>query len=160
MAALNPSTLETHPTGTINKNGIITGNWEILNAILNPNLSDTDPTYGALYGVLENAVNGQRGMVTLTSGTTLNIDMSTARMKKLLVAHDVTTINVNNKKGGREVVILITADASTRALTWNGSHKWASTPITSIPAGKSARITIACTDTTNSGVYLSGTIEP
>lgn len=160
MSKLVPSTLETHPTGTINKNGIINGNWEILNAMLDPDLTDTDPTYGALYGVIEDAVNGQRGMTTLTSAATVNVSMKGRRMQKLSIAHDVTTLNVNDKKAGREVVLLITADGTDRDITWNVSHKWAGTAITTIPANKSARITIACTDTTNSGVYLSGTLQP
>lgn len=160
MSQLSPSQLEDHPTGTINKNGIINGNWRILNALLDPELVSTDPTYGTLYGLLERAVRGQRGMTTLAYAATVEVKMADgSALQKLTLAGNVT-IDLDQKAAGRSTTLIIHGDGSTRSVTWDASHKWASAAITSIPANKIARIQIDCEDDTNGGVILSGTITP
>lgn len=154
---LTPSTLEDHATGTLAKNAIIRGNWAKLNAMLDPDLDSTDPTYAAQYGILEAAINGQRGITTKSYLATVQVSMKGKRMQKLVLAGNVI-IDVDNKKAGREVVLHIHGDGSSRTVTWDAAHKWASPAITTIAANKVARITIACEDGTSAGVILSGTV--
>lgn len=160
MSLLDPSKLEDHSTGTINKNGIINGNWRKLNALLDPDLSPTDPTYGTLFGLLERAVRGQRGATSLTYAATVEVKLADgSALQKLSLAGNVT-IDLDQLAAGRSTVLIIIGDGSTRTVTWDGSHKWASAAITSIAAGKVARIQIDCLDDTNAGVVLTGSVTP
>ncbi len=158
MSKLNPSGLETHSTGTINKNGILNGNWERLNALLNPDLSDTDPLYGSLYGVLEQAVNGQRGLTVITYASAIEVRMDGRRMQKVTLAGNLQ-IDVDAEKAGREVVLFIVGDGSSRTLTFAASYRWGGPAITTVPANKIMRLTISCLGTAASEVILTATIE-
>lgn len=158
MSLLTPSALEDHSTGTINKNGIINGNWRKLNAILNPSLSDTDPIYGTLYGVLEQAVNGQRGLTVISYASAIEVRMDGRRMQKVTLAGNLQ-IDVDAEKAGREVVLFIVGDGSSRTITFAASYRWGSPAITTVPANKIMRLTISCLGTAASDVILSATIE-
>jgi hypothetical protein len=158
MSKLNPSGFETHSTGTINKNGILNGNWERLNALLNPDLSDTNPLYGSLYGVLEQAVNGQRGLTVITYASAIEVRMDGRRMQKVTLAGNLQ-IDVDAEKAGREVVLFIVGDGSSRTLTFAASYRWGGPAITTVPANKIMRLTISCLGTAASEVILTATIE-
>lgn len=60
MALLSPSTLESHPAGTLNIGGIINDNWGKINKLFDPALSSGDP----LYGLIAQAIEGQGGGLT------------------------------------------------------------------------------------------------
>lgn len=159
MSLLDPSQLEDHPTGTINKNGIINGNWRKLNALLDPDLSDADPTYGDLYGVLEQAVNGQRGLTTIAYASSIEVRLDGRRMQKVTLAGNLE-IDVDAEKAGREVVLYIVGDGSSRTITFAAGYRWAGPAITTVPANKIMRLTISCLGASSaSEVILTATIE-
>lgn len=165
MSKLPYSGLETHESGTLGQSAIINANWRVIEALLNPTLLDTDPTYGALYGALAEAVAGQKVPATiLTSGTAITVDLRSGENQVLYALHNVT-FTLDGKKTGRRTRLWVKGSGATRTLTWPGSaFAWASAAVTSVPSGKWAFIDLqsiydsdAATDTL---VLATGTVAP
>ena len=155
------STLETHEAGTLSQQAIINANWRILEAILNPDLSDTDPTYGSLYGAIERALNGQRGMETVApvaTPTYTEVSLKGTRIQKVTLSGNIN-LQAIDRIAGREVSLVIKGDGSSRTLTWNASHIWVETPLTTLAAGKTAAVNIYCTGTTNADIILRADVQ-
>ncbi len=165
MSKLPHSSLETHEAGTLGQAAIINANWRILEAILNPDLLDTDPTYGQLYGAIARAMAGQKVPATiLTSATGVTVDLREGEVQTLYAVHNVT-FTLDGKKTGRRTRLFVKGSGGARTLTWPGSNfAWASAAITSVGSGKWAIIDLqsiydsdASTDTL---VIASGQVAP
>lgn len=165
MAKLPNSGLETHESGSLSAQAIINANWRVIEAILDPELESTDPTYGSLYGAIAEAVDGQKVAATiLTSATSLTVDLRDGAVQVLYALHNVT-ITLDGKKTGRRTRLYVKGSGGARTLTWPGSNfAWASAAIASVPSGKWAFIDLqsiydsdAATDTL---VIATGTVAP
>lgn len=150
MSVLANTTLETHPSGTINKNGIINGNWAILERILDPALSSADP----VYGLVARVANGQRSLTTVAYAASVNVDL-TKPMTRLALTGDVT-IALTNKAAGRGTVLLLTADATDRVITWPTGVLWSGAPYLVVRASSAAVVYIASTTTLDTGIFMQG----
>jgi hypothetical protein len=150
MALLPNTTLETHPSGTINKNGIINGNWEIIERILNPALSSGDP----LFGLVANVAAVQRALTTVAYAASVNIDL-TKTLTRLALTGNVT-IAFTNKAAGRGTVLLLTADGTDRTVTWPAGVNWSGAPTLLVRANSAAVVYIASGTAADTGIFLQG----
>lgn len=143
---LSPTFLETHPTGTFNKNAIVSGNWTIINNIF-------DPTHvGAQAGVLQAAL---AGLTVITYGTSITVDLNAGRSLQMVTLTGNLTIAASNKAAGRARRLVIVGDGTDRALTWPVGAVWAGPAVTSVPSGKTVVVDIAATSTTDASLVLT-----
>lgn len=150
MSQLSPTTLETHPSGTINKNGLINGNWEIINKLLDPNLSNADP----LYGILWAAIQGQRALTTLTYSASVALDFS--KPLQLVSLTGNITFTTTGRQPGRGITLLVKADGTDRTITWPATWNWSGPAKTLLRANTAALFHIVSTTTADTGVYAQG----
>lgn len=142
---LLPTNLETHPTGTLNPNGIINGNWLILNNIF-------DPTHvGPQAGVLEAAL---AGMTTITYAGSVNVDLSASRRMNVISLAGALAVAVTNKAAGRSRRLVLVGDGTDRAISWPAGAVWSGPALTTVQSGKTAVVEILSTTTADSGLVL------
>lgn len=161
MALLPNTTLETHEAGTLAQQAIINANWRKLEAMMNPDLLESDPTYGALYGAIERALNGQRGMDIVTPVATpayTDLSLKATRIQKVTLNGDIN-LQAIDRVAGREINLVIKCDGTVRTLTWNASHVWVGTPLTSLAANKTAVVNIYCTGANLTDIILRADVQ-
>lgn len=141
MAALPYTGLETHPAGTANVNGIINANWQKLETIATTN-GWTRASYAAL-----------------TYAGTVTLDFAAARTRYVALTGTLT-VAFSNLSAGADCSLILTADASSRALTWPASIIWLGTAPTALAANKSLRVHFFSQGTTAAAVFASFDVQP
>lgn len=171
---LTHTRLETTPAGTANLGGIVNGNWSQLETLFDPALSSgavqfnafakaflrtaTLPTDAAQ--IVWSAASGKfiprAGIGALAAGATVTGDFLGA-LRQLCTLDQDSTIAFTNAGTGREIELLITADAATRALTWPSgplNMTGAALP-TSLASGQSLHLVAFCRDGTTAGIVFT-----
>lgn len=141
MAILSKTGLETHPVGTANVNGIINANWQTLE-----NLATTTgwarPAFAAI-----------------TYASTITPSFTGAKTQRCALTNNVT-VAFANIKAGFELALILTADASTRNLTWPVGVVWLGTAPATLAAGKTLLVRFTPKGTTAADVYATFDVEP
>ncbi len=176
MAVLTRTRLETHPDGTVGVVGIIGSNWSRLETIFDPALASSDLSYNIFVGALiRDAVPTTNGAVfqwretgtkkiiarpgTGASASPI-LDLSGARKVVVSLAAD-PTFSTTNRADGWEVVAIVKAGGSTRALTFPGGWVFvgAAAPAT-LASGKTAVLELWCNGTAESDIVARWTVQP
>jgi hypothetical protein len=152
--AIQPNTgLETHPSGTTNPNGIITGNWEQIERLFDPETSWTDDYANTVRDAIL-----KDGTEALTDGAAVEIDMAKQPIKTLAITQNTTFTIANPKKGAR-VLLEMTATGGPFTLTWPGTVLFYDTA-TSIAANKGALVELVCKDSTTPAFFATFKAQP
>lgn len=142
MALLPLTNLETHPVGSTNVAGIISGNWETLEAIA--------------------AANGfnRQAFAILAYASTITLDFQAARTRRTNLTGDVI-VAFGTMATGEDVTLILKGDGSTRNLTWPASIVWlgAAAPAT-LAANKSLAVRFFSTGTTSADVFATWQVQP
>lgn len=151
MAELSPTTLETHPAGTLNLNAIIDENWEKLNRLFDPALDPGDD----LYGLIAAAVRAQGGgITTLTYAATVDIDFTEKEIQYLALTGDVT-FTFSNLGISRNVRLLIACDATPRNIVWPVGVNWVGDEILTIGGNAYLVVELISKGTTDTDVFAT-----
>lgn len=135
-AILDPTGLELHDTGTTNLNGIINGNWEILNEYLK-------------------TLTGQNGLTTITYAATITIPIKTSKpLVQCSLTGDVI-VAVSEKLAGLSRILTLIGDGTDRAITWPAGAVWAGEALAVLEAGTTRLIFIEARGTDNADLVLS-----
>lgn len=174
MAVLTHSRLETTPVGTANLAGIINGNWSQLEAIFDPATTSGNAVFNAVVKAFLRSATlptdaaslewdasaskfiARPGLAALTTGATITADAKGAKLQTCTLSAD-TTIAVSNLAAGRQFDLLLTCDATTRALTWPASAinaTGAALPA-SLTSGQILLVSFAATTGAASGLYIT-----
>lgn len=114
---------------------------------------------GTLSGLtLVSATRYETVISSITYSATTTLDFSTNNFQTITLTGDIT-FNTSNLASGRAKQVIITAGASTRAITFP-SWVWLGTGApTSLAANKSALLTLISTSTTDGAVYATWTVQ-
>lgn len=88
------------------------------------------------------------------SGTSPAINFNTSPLKTLTLSGN-TTFSTSNLAAGISVSVMVTADGSTRTLTFPGSWIWVSVTPTTLTASKNAVLTLISKSTTDASVFAA-----
>lgn len=125
--SLLPSGLEDHPTGTLNKNAVLQGNWTLLDALLSQGaITYADP--------LPCSMLARIAVATLTGDP---------------------AITFADKLAGRKLAVVLTASGADRTPTWPAGSTWAGPTLTTIPSGTTVVVDVLSTSTADAGLILS-----
>ena len=142
MALLPLTGLETHPVGSTNVAGIISGTWETIEAIA--------------------AANGfhRPAFATLVYAATITLDFTAARTRRTDLTGNVT-VAFGTLAAGEDVTLILKGDGSTRNLTWPASVVWlgAAAPAT-LAANKSLAVRFFSTGTAAADVFATWQVQP
>lgn len=99
------------------------------------------------------------GLTTLSySATTdLNFDSGTD-LRSVTLAGNIT-LTTSNRGAGKNIVLRIIADASTRTLTFPAGWTFVTAKPASIAANKTATLVLICTDANDSGILAAYSVE-
>jgi hypothetical protein len=177
MASLPNTALETLAAGSSNPGGIINGNFERLEELLDPSLSSSDPAYNLIAKALSRTGTlptanarlewdhdspakpfwrANYAAVTFASSVAINFKGATAQRIALTGDLELTTSNL---APGRETTVILAADGTLRNLTFP-AWVWLGTAPTDIAAGKTMAIRLLSTTSANTGVLASFDLEP
>jgi len=184
MAALSPSTLNNHPLGLGNPGPIVSGNWEILNAIFNTATGSSDPLYQLiLRALLKNSnvdaslwtapIRGFSAAVNLKTVAATNILTNNFGKDFILDAIDILpitvtaitvqpTLRITKSTGGVDDFV---ASVTLPAISATQNHRLTlkAFPLTRLETGSSIKVdvTTGATGTTYSAKFgVLGTIVP
>lgn len=135
MALLQNTSLETHPSGTLNLNGIINGNWAIL-----------DTLYGALAGTA--------GITTITYGATITLALGTSKPLNQSLLTGAAAIAVSGKAAGLSRILILVGDGTDRALTWPTGAVWTGEALDTLPADSTRAVMVLARGTTDADLVL------
>lgn len=141
MAILSKTGLETHPVGTTNVNGIINANWQQLEALA------TSTGWA------------RAAFASITYAATITPSFIGAKTQLCALAGNVT-VAFANITAGFEQVLILTADASTRTITWPVGVVWLGTAPTSLAAGKTLLVRFNAKGTAASDVFATFDVQP
>lgn len=151
MAALSPTTLETHPAGTLNVGAIIDENWAKINKMFDPALSSGD----SLYGLIAAAVRGQGGgITTIAYSGTPNVDFSLKEFQLIALTGDAA-FTFSNLAVSRNVRLMIQCDGTGRTLAWPAGVNWVGDPILAIAANAYLVVELISESTTDTAVWAT-----
>lgn len=139
---------ENHETGTLNVNGIINGNWDILNDLVDPALASGDP----LYGIFGAAVNGQRALTIITYANPF--DVSLRNRQNLCTLTGDAAVTVSDQTAGRFTELLLVASGADRAVTWPAGAVWCGPDVATVVSGTAVLVRIIATTGADSGLRL------
>lgn len=168
MSLLPTTRLETMPTGTVNKMDILNANLHALEAIFSPDTDSGDHAYQTIAkGLLKTAtltLTGEEMIVwrsgkfvsvaateALTSASSVALDFTAGRMKRLTAGHAIT-FTTSNRAAGRAFLLAITCDGTPRTVTWPGGWKWSGTAPSALAAGSTTLVLVQCFGTADSDV--------
>ncbi len=141
MALLPFTQLETHPVGTANTNGLISGNWLILEAIAAEN------------GFHRAALN------VITYAASVTVPFDAARHQYIDLTGNIT-IAFGTLTAGADVTLMMKSDGSSRNLTWPGSVRWlgAAAP-SALAANKTIAVRFFSVGTTAADVVATWSVQ-
>lgn len=140
---------QNHETGTLNVNGIINGNWDVLNDLLDPALDSADP----LFGLIGAAVGSQRALTTITYADPF--DVSLLNRTNLCTLTGDAAVTVSNKRAGRFVDLVLVASGADRAVTWPAGAVWAGPALATVVSGTAVLVRIIATTGADAGLVLA-----
>lgn len=129
MAALENLGIETHPNGTTGLNGIINGNWQLI-----------DQKLGRLQGSRVSAY-----------GATVNLNFSQAEFQRVALLGNVT-FTASDIQAGSRITLVIEAGAGPRNLTFPAFTFLGSAAPTSIAANKIGLLELFSSGETVAGI--------
>lgn len=142
MALLPLTGLETHPAGESNVGGIISGNWETLEAI-----AEENGFHRASYAALAYAAS-------------VTLDFTAARHRMTSLGGNIT-VAFSNLEAGRDATLILRGDASSRTLTWPAGVVWlGSAAPGTLAANKTLSVRFFATGATASDVIATWQVEP
>jgi hypothetical protein len=178
LALLPITGLEDHPAGTTNVGGIINGNWERIEELVDPALATSDPAYNLLAKALtRSALPTANSRLewdhtlgtpkpvwrklydTITYAATINLSF-TGAVTQETVATGNMIVTLSNLAPGRETTLIITASGGTRTLTWPSTIVKLGTFPGTLANGKSILVRFVSTTSGDTGVYASFNVEP
>jgi hypothetical protein len=128
--------LETHPAGTLNLNGIINGNWEIL-----------DAQFGK--------ISGYSGITTIAYAATIHLQLSTSKPFNQTSLTGNVIVAVDEKAAGLSRILILRGDGTERTVTWPAGAVWDGEPLDSVPIDGVCMVMVTATGTTDAGLVLA-----
>lgn len=114
---------------------------------------------GTLSGLtLVSATRYETTISAISYATTVTLDMSSNNLQTLALTGDVT-LNTSNLASGRAKQVIVSADSSTRNITFPSWVWLGSAAPASIAANKKALLTLIATSTTDGSVYATWTVQ-
>lgn len=177
MAIRTHSRTESTPAGTANVGGIINGNFDQIEAVLDPATASGNPWFNLIarallrvtglptdaatirYSVASGKFVARPAFAILTNAASIAADFAAAETQRVDIAQD-TTVTFANLSQGRRLDLIIVCDATPRALTWPASIRWLGTAPTGLAAGKAGRARFYSTTGSSSGVFAEWDVEP
>lgn len=129
-----------------------------------PAIGGTTPAAGA-FTTLSASAEATLPRITqapasLTYSGTTNLDFASTNQTRTLALTGNVTFTTSNRVAGRSLQIIITADGSTRTLSFPAWKFLGTAAPANLAAGKTAVLSLYCTSTTDASIIATYVVEP
>jgi uncharacterized cupin superfamily protein len=100
------------------------------------------------------------GLDTVASSATPNFDMNGDQTQTIAALTDNITPTLSNVGIGKSITVILTASGGARTIAYDGDWVQIGTLPTTIPSGKALMLSFVSTTALDTGVYVTGALEP